>query len=105
VAVGGVGILTWLVSTFITNRKEVQESLYNITQLEFILAGLAKKFTAVDLYVSKDSTLKENLFKESIDAITSNVSKSLASMELYTKTIDKVDDEEFFKLIKKELEN
>jgi polyhydroxyalkanoate synthesis regulator phasin len=100
--VGGMGILTWLVSTFLTQRKEIQENLNNVTQLEFILVGLAKKFTAVDLYVSKESKINDTLFHSSLKAIDENVSKSLAWLELYTKSM-KEDDALFSEIIKKEL--
>jgi len=37
---GGIGILSWIVSTLLSQRKAMQDNLDNITQLEFTLVGI-----------------------------------------------------------------
>lgn len=85
---GIMGILSWIVSALLSQRKKIQDSLDNITQLEFVLVGLAKQFSVIDLYVSDDSKHAESKLTRSTKEISDNVLRSLTLVELYTKTYE-----------------
>lgn len=85
---GGIGIFAWIVSTFLTQRKKMQENLNNITQLEFALVGFSKQLSLVDLFVSGDTNgvrLEKAVFEKSIQEVSDKTRRSLALVELYTK--------------------
>ncbi|MBU1935316.1 hypothetical protein KKF04_04630 [Patescibacteria group bacterium] len=98
---GGVGIISWIVATFLPQWTKMQDNLDNITQLEFVLVGMAKQLNAVDRLVSEDNPLDEKLFNSSMIALDKNVSRSLALVEMYTKSFE--DKDSIFKdILKKE---
>lgn len=96
---GGLGILSWIVSTFIAQKKSLQDNLDNITQLEFALVGFSKQLSLIDLYIGGDDKLDENRFFNSIKEVSDKTRSSIALIELYTNVLKDKDNEKDINLL------
>lgn len=109
---GGTGILSWIFSFFISQRKEIQANLANVTQLELGLVGLAKQVTAIDKWLMNfvfDQALVQDMKLEysakildwSINKIQKGTLSAAALVELFTQIAEGTEEEkrEYRKMI------
>ena len=95
---GGAGVVSWIFSYFIAQRKNIQSSLADVTQLEIGLVGLAKQVDAIDrwlaIYLIEPYSLNESKSEEAKKRLTLALEKlqqgtfaSASLVELYAQTV------------------
>jgi hypothetical protein len=100
---GGAGVVSWIFSYFIAQRKNIQSSLTDVTQLEIGLVGLAKQVDAIDRWLSvyliepyslssKVTGEATNRLKWALQGIQQSTFASASMVELYAQKEFEIDE-------------